>query len=90
MLKALLVRTQAHLDLAQHAVVHVDHAPPGDGGRIDVQAGKAAALLRRQRLGIGLVDAQFLQPSQHAGRESPVALLVGRAQGIEELRIVLQ
>ena len=43
---ALLFRTLADGDLAQHAVVRIDHAPPGDGIRIDIQAREAAALFR--------------------------------------------
>ena len=44
-LKALLVRSEPNLDLTQHAVVDVDHAPPGDGRRIDIEAGKASCAL---------------------------------------------
>jgi len=37
-----LVVVEADLDLAQAAVADIDHAVPGDGGRVDVQPAQAA------------------------------------------------
>ena len=76
------------LDLAQEAVVGIDHTAPGDAGRIDIQAGKAGFLGGGQLVGIGLVDAEFLQPAQHGRRELTVALLIGGAQGVEQLFVI--
>jgi hypothetical protein len=83
----LLLRPLAHSDLAQRAVVGVHHAAPGDGGRIDVQAHEAADLLRRQVVGVGLVDAQFLEAQQHGAGEVALAAF-GRAEALEEGGVV--
>ena len=86
----LLVRPQPDLDLAQEAVADVDHPVPGDARRVDVQDGKARPFLRRQFFGVGLGDAQLLQPAQHGRREGALALLVLRAQPVEHrLRVDL-
>ena len=53
------ILAQPHLDLAQEAVVYIDDAPPLDAIRVDVEAGKAAALLGSQFVGIGFVDAEL-------------------------------
>ena len=84
----LLFRAQADLDLAQEAVVGVHHAPPGDAGRIDIQASEAALLFSGQIVRVGLVDAQLLQAAQHRRREAAVALLIGRAQRVEQLLVI--
>ena len=71
-------------DLSQHAVVGVEDPPPGDAVRIDIQAREAAALLRGQLVGIGLLDPQTAQAAQHYRREAPAAILLGRAQPVEQ------
>ena len=60
-----------------------------DAVRVDIQAGKAAALLGSQFVGIRLVDAELLQPAQHGRRELAIALLVRRAKSVEEFLIIL-
>ena len=52
--QALFLGPLADGDLAQHAVVGIDHAAPGDAVGIDIQTREAAALLGRQLVGIGL------------------------------------
>ena len=71
-------------DVAQHAVVGVHHTPPGQGFGIDVQAREAGAFFLGQVVGIGLVDAQFLQSLEHRQGEFAAAVFGGRAQAIEE------
>jgi len=83
----LLLRPLAHSDLPQRAVVGVQHPAPGDGGRVDIQAHEAADLFRRQVVGIGLVDAQFLEAQQHGAGEVALAAF-GRAEALEEGGIV--
>ena len=39
--------------------------------------------------GIGLVDAELPEPAEHDRGEAALALLVGRAEGVEELLVVL-
>ena len=51
-------RAKADFDFPQEAVVGIDRPAPGDGIRIDIQAGKAAALLRGQ-----LIRVIFLMPN---------------------------
>jgi hypothetical protein len=67
MLESRFILAQSHLNFAQEAVVDVDHAPPGDGGFVDVEAGKARAFFGRQVVGVGLVDAEFLQRRSMVG-----------------------
>ena len=55
---------------------------------IDIQAGKAAALFGGQLVRVGLVDAQLLQAAQHGRREPALALLIGRAQRVEQLLVI--
>ena len=75
-------------DLAQEAVIGIDHAAPGDAGRIDVQAGKAGFLSGRQVVRIGFIDAKFFQAADHRRGELAVALLIGGAESIEELFVI--
>ena len=86
---ALLLRAEPDLDDAEEAVADVDDAVPGDAGRVDVEAEHAPLLLRRQVGRVGLVDAELLEPAEHDRREAALALLVGRAEGVEELLVVL-
>ncbi len=80
---ALLVRSQADLDLAQEAVADVDDTVPGDAGGVDVQDSEAGALLGRQGVRIGLADAKLLEPAEHGGREAALTGLVWRAEAVE-------
>ena len=76
-------------DLAQEAVVDVDHAPPGDRRFVDIEAGEAGAFFRGQVVGIRFIDTELLQAAKHGGGEPAVALLVQGAQGIEQLLVIL-
>jgi hypothetical protein len=87
-LMARFILAQPHLNLAQEAVIGIYHTPPGEAIRVDIEPGKAAAFLGRQFAGIGLLDAQFLQAAQHAGRESAFTLFVGRAERVEEFLVI--
>ena len=86
---ALLLRAEADLDDAQEAVADVDDAVPGDAGRVDVEAEHAALLFGGEVGGVRLVDAELLEPAEHDRGEAALALLVGRAEGVEELLVVL-
>jgi hypothetical protein len=57
--------------------------------RIDVETGEAAALLGCQLVGIGLINAELLQPAQHARGELALALLVGWTKCVKEFFIIL-
>ncbi len=85
----LLFRSQPHFDLPQKAVIGIDHPPPGDRSRVDIQAGKTGALLSCQLVRIGFLDPQFLQTPQHGRREFPLSFFIRRAQCIEQLLIIL-
>ena len=69
--------------LAQEAIRDVNDPVPGDAGGINVEDGKAGLLFGGQRVGVGLGDAQLLQPAQHRGRKTAFAGFVLRAQAIE-------
>ncbi len=85
--EAFLLGPLADGDLAQHAIVGVEHAAPRDGVRIDIQARKAAALFRRQFVGIGFRYTELAQAAQHHGRKFAAAIFGGRAQALEQLFI---
>ncbi len=86
--KPFLFRTLADGDLAQHAVIGVQHAPPGDAVRIDVQAGEPALLFRRKLAGVRFSIPELPQPSQHHWGEAPAPVFAGRAQAVEQRCVV--
>ena len=61
----ILAATYFHF--AQHAVVDVYYAAPGNGLLIDIEAGEAGAFFGCQVVGICLFDAQLFQATQHGG-----------------------
>ena len=61
MFKTGFILAESHLDFAQETVVHIDDAPPLHAIRVNIEAGKARALLGSQFIGIGPVDAQVLE-----------------------------
>ncbi len=81
---ALFLGTLADGDLAQHAVVGIGYAAPGDAVRIDIEMCEPETLFRRQIVGIGFRDAQLAQAAQHHGRKAAAAVLRRRAKPIEQ------
>ncbi len=86
---AFLFRTKTDLDLAQEAVIGIHDTPPGDGTRINIQAGEATALFWGQVVRVQLVDAQLLQATQHGRRELALAFFVQGAKGVKEFFVIL-
>jgi hypothetical protein len=52
----------------------VKECAPSNVFRIDVKPGKGSRFLFRQIIGIGLVDAELLEATQHDGRKRSNAL----------------
>ena len=87
--KPYLCGALSNRNIAQHAVVDVDHAFPVQGFGIHIQAYKAADFLPGEIIGIALVDPQFLDTLEHRGGESAAAVTGGRAQAVEEFLVGL-
>ena len=82
------IRTLTDRDLAEHAVVGIHHAPPGDGVRIDSQANEAAALLLRHPVRVAGGYAELLLAHPHAaGEEAPS--VADREEALEEKFVAL-
>ncbi len=88
-LKALFLRTLPDGDAAQHTIINIHTAPPGNGSWVDIQAGKFCLLLFCQLIGISLGDAQFCQPAPHSNSEMAFAFFIFGAQPVEQSRIAL-
>mmetsp|Transcript_44342 Transcript_44342/g.73591 ORF Transcript_44342/g.73591 Transcript_44342/m.73591 type:complete len:668 (-) Transcript_44342:90-2093(-) len=86
---ALLGGRLAHGHAAHVPVAGVDHALPGDGGGVDVQAREPAALLLGQRVRVRLINAQLGQPGEHGLGEGLLAVLARGHQPPEERLVAL-
>ena len=86
-LKPGFFRALAHRHPAQEAVAGVQHPPPGNRLRVDVQTTQSGPLFRGQLIRVALLNSQLCQPAQQSRTKSTFALPVCRAQAIEHLLI---
>ena len=82
-----LFRSLADRDAAQEAVARIDHAPPGDGIRVDVQAAEPLALFGGQIIRVIRGESQLAHAFDHQAREAPLAVLASRDQAVEKLLV---
>jgi hypothetical protein len=80
----------AHADFhfAQEAVVDVDDAPPGDGGFVDIEAGKALRSSGVRSLGSVLLMPSFFKRRSMVGENLRLPFCP-RAERVEEFFVVL-
>ncbi len=88
-LKAFFFRPLPDGNPAQHAVVHVHAAPPGDRGRVNIQPCEARPFFRAQLLGVAFRNPQLFQAGVHPNRKAALAVLVHGAQAVKERPVAL-
>lgn len=84
-LVALLSRGLANGDLTEEAVVGVEDAVPGDGLRVNVEAGETVDFLGRELVRVRLVNAELLETLEHERSELALALLGRDETAVEGL-----
>ena len=80
--------SKTNLNFAQEAVVHIHDAAPLYAVRVNIEAGETGAFFGCQIIGIGLINAEFLQAAQHRGGELALAFFIGWTKRIEHFFIV--
>mmetsp|Transcript_10810 Transcript_10810/g.32814 ORF Transcript_10810/g.32814 Transcript_10810/m.32814 type:complete len:491 (-) Transcript_10810:74-1546(-) len=85
-----LLRAGADGHAADVAIARVEHALPGDGLRVDVEAGEAALVLRGHGGRVALGDAELLEAADLGRAEALHAVLLGGGyEALEELLVRL-
>ncbi|KAI6748789.1 hypothetical protein HG531_007736 [Fusarium graminearum] len=66
-----------HCDASQVTVIHVENSPPSDGLGVNIQSSESVNLVFCQLVGVGLVDSELLQTTEHDRSKLPRTILDG-------------